>query len=128
METITKPAGFGRSTEAKYRRFRRWLDTPHGKNVYGMFTRFAEMYRRAGHGKCGANLIGNRVRWETDVGEYTGHKITNDFLPMLARQLALDDASFNGFFRFHADPEGVEDTGPKAVDGNDPEHDYDDNA
>jgi hypothetical protein len=44
------------------------------------------MYRDAGHDRCGANLNGNRIRWEMSVGEYVGYKVSNDFLPMLARQ------------------------------------------
>ncbi|MBX9677414.1 MAG: hypothetical protein K2X38_01535 [Gemmataceae bacterium] len=120
MEDINKPAGFGRYSEAKYKRFKAWLDTPHGQNVYRMFKQFSQVYKDAGHEKCGANCVGNRVRWEVSVGPYSGFKISNDWLPMLARQLAHDDTGFKDFFRFHADPEPVE--------GIDPEHDYDDPA
>jgi hypothetical protein len=102
MENInSKPDIFARYTEAKYIKFKKWLNTPHGRNVYGMFKKFSEVYRSAGHDHCGANLVGNRVRWETDVGDYTGFKINNDFLPMLARQLVVDDPTFDGFFNFH---------------------------
>lgn len=65
METITKPAGFGRYTEAKYRRFRRWLDTPHGKNVYGMFTRFAEMFGSAVIPVMRGIAVGAAYVWDT---------------------------------------------------------------
>jgi hypothetical protein len=153
MEDNIKPASFGRYSEAKYNRFKKWMDTPHGQNVYRMFRKFSHDYRNAGHEHGGANCVGNRVRWEVSVGEYKGFKISNDFLPMLGRQLVIDDTSFEGFFRFHADKENNPGTDPEhdpeAVEtttsepshevyenhylcalttGIDPEHDYDDNA
>ena len=115
MNTNTMPAVFARYSAAKYSKFQKWLATKHGQSIYAMFRRFAELYREAGHDRCGANLIGNRVRWETDVGEYSGYKMCNDWLPMMARQLVIDDASFKDFFGFQAT-------------GADPEHDYDDPA
>ena len=116
-DTKTKPASFGRYTQAKYVKFRKWLATTHGQAIYGMFEKFSTDYRTAGHYKTGANLIGNRVRWETaTITNFIGYKVSNDWLPMMARQLVEDDASFDGFFNFHDDP------------GTDPEHDYDDEA
>jgi len=118
MEDITKPASFGRYSEAKYNRFRLWMDTPHGQAIYSMFKKFSTDYKSVGHEKTGANLIGNRVRWEVSIGaEYTGYKVNNDFLPMMARALVHDDPSFDGFFNFHDDPDII-----------DPELDFDDAA
>jgi hypothetical protein len=48
------------------------------------------MYRDAGHQRCKANLIGNRIRWKMSVGEYVGYKVSNDFLAMLARQMVIE--------------------------------------
>lgn len=101
MNNTIMPDIFARYTQAKYNKFQKWLNTKHGQNIYSMFRQFSNAYKDAGHDHCGANLIGNRVRWEVSVGEYTGYKVSNDFLPMMARQLVLDDASFDGFFNFH---------------------------
>jgi hypothetical protein len=35
------------------------------------------------------------------VGEYVGHKVSNDFLPMLARQMVIDQPDYATFFTFH---------------------------
>ena len=85
MKTTTMPDIFSRYTQEKYDRFQKWLTTKHGQTVYALFRKFSEMYSNAGHDRCGANLIGNRIRWEMSVGEYVGYKVSNDFLPMLAR-------------------------------------------
>jgi hypothetical protein len=104
MSTTSKPDSFNRYTEEKYLRFKKWLDTSHGQTIYRMFCNFAESYRSSGHERCGANLIGNRIRWEMGVGDYTGFKICNDFLPMLARQLVSEQPAFRDFFNFHEKP------------------------
>ncbi len=101
MNTTTKPEIFTRYSQEKYDRFIKWLNTKHGQTVYTLFRKFSEMYRKAGHARCGANLIGNRIRWEMSVGEYVGFKVSNDFLPMLARQMVIDQPDYGDFFTFH---------------------------
>jgi len=101
MEITIIPELFARYTEAKYNRFKKWLATSHGQTVYTLFRQFSEAYRNAGHDRCGANLIGNRIRWEMSVGEYVGYKVSNDFLPMMARQMVLDEPTYADFFTFH---------------------------
>lgn len=101
MNTTTIPGIFARYTKAKYDRFQKWINTKHGQTVYALFRKFSEMYRNAGHDRCGANLIGNRIRWEMSVGEYVGYKVSNDFLPMLARQMVIDQPDYGDFFTFH---------------------------
>jgi hypothetical protein len=97
----TIPPIFSRYTPEKYSRFQKWLNTKHGQTVYTLFRKFAEMYRNAGHARCGANLIGNRVRWETSVGEFVGYKVSNDHLPLMARQMIVDQPEYDGFFTLH---------------------------
>jgi hypothetical protein len=92
---------FSRYSTVKIDRFKKWLGTPHGAKVYELFTGFARQWSEAGHSKCGSALIGNRIRWEMNIGEFNGYKIPNDFLPMLARQLVVDDPAFHGMFSFH---------------------------
>jgi hypothetical protein len=82
-------------------KFKKWLRTPHGAKVYQLFSGFARQWYEAGHSKCGASLIGNRLRWEMHIGEFNGYKIPNDYLPMLARQLVVDAPEFDGMFSFH---------------------------
>ncbi len=95
------PGIFSRYTNEKYDRFQKWINTKHGQTVYALFRQFSEMYRKAGHDRCGANLIGNRIRWEMSVGEYVGYKVSNDFLPMMARQMVIDYPEYANFFNFH---------------------------
>src|SRR3954447_16860208 len=94
----TMPGIFSRYTKEKYDRFQKWLNTKHGQTVYALFRKFSETYRDAGHDRCGANLVGNRIRWEMSVGEYVGYKVSNDFLPMLARQMVIDQPAYADFF------------------------------
>ena len=101
MNTTSIPEIFARYTQAKYDRFKKWLASKHGQTVYTLFCQFSETYRNAGHARCGANLIGNRIRWEMSVGEYVGYKVSNDFLPMLARQMVIDQPDYGDFFTFH---------------------------
>lgn len=101
---------FARYTEAKMQRFRQWLQTSHGKQVYSLFRKFAERWRDAGHDRCSACLIVQRLRWECGiVGKYNGYKISNDHAPMLARQLVQDHPEYAGFFAFHEDNTDHED-------------------
>jgi hypothetical protein len=101
MNDTSIPGVFARYTQAKYNTFKTWLATKHGQTVYTLFRQFSETYRNAGHARCGANLIGNRIRWEMSVGEYIGFKVSNDYLPMLARQMVLDQPDYADFFTFH---------------------------
>jgi len=96
---------FSRYNQRKIMQFTSWLTTPHGRQVYSLFRTFAAAWRQAGHDKCSASLITNRLRWECAItARYQGYKVTNDFSPMLARQLVQDDPTYGGFFSFHTDP------------------------
>lgn len=109
METTNKPEIFSRYTNEKYSKFQTWLRTKHGQAIYGMFKNFSTIYKTAGHEKTGANLIGQRVRWETQTNtEYIGFKVSNDWFPMMARQLVEEDATFKDFFNFHQDKDNNE--------------------
>jgi hypothetical protein len=101
MNTTSMPGVFSRYSQEKYNRFQTWLNTRHGQTVYSLFRKFSETYRNAGHDRCGANLVGNRIRWEMSVGEYVGFKVSNDFLPMMARQMVIDQPDYATFFTFH---------------------------
>lgn len=84
----------------KRNRFDKWI--ARNPNIYKLFRRFAEQYRDAGFDKCSAALIGNRIRWEVAIKTVGNDlKLSNDFLPMLARKLACDDPTFISFFSFH---------------------------
>ena len=82
----------------KYDKFQLWLKSKHGSRVYALFVKFAKTWRDAGNDKCGASLIGNRIRWEMAVGAYQGFKVQNDWLPMMARQLIQDNPTYRTFF------------------------------
>jgi hypothetical protein len=102
MENLNHHPLWQRYPEDKIKRFNRWMNTPHGRQVFDMFKRFASTWREAGHDRCSASLITNRLRWECAVtAKYQGYKITNDYSPMMARQLVQDDPTFDGFFSFH---------------------------
>jgi hypothetical protein len=91
---------WARYSMKKIDKFNLWVQR--NPAVYPLFRKFAEQYRAAGYDKCSASLIGNRIRWETAIAITAGeYKLSNDYLPMLARKLATDDASFLSFFSFH---------------------------
>jgi len=98
-----------RYPQGKLMKFHNWINTPHGREVYTLFRKFAATWKQAGHDKCSASLITNRLRWECAItAKYQGYRITNDFSPMMARQLVQDDPSYGGFFSFHSsDPRPV---------------------
>ena len=74
---------------AKYQRFREC-----NPQVYAAFVWLARRYREAGRTACSAVLLGNVIRWHTDIGEMEGDfKNCNDWLPMMARELVVTDAS-----------------------------------
>lgn len=80
-------------------KFEAWIAK--NKLVYTLFVRYAKQYRNAGFDRCSATLIGNRIRWETAVKTVgSQYKISNNYLPMLARKLACEDSSFLSFFVF----------------------------
>ena len=107
MDNIIKPELFARYSEQKYQQFQQWLRTPHGQKIYALFVQFSQIYKDAGHLKCGGNLIGNRLRWETGVvGAYQGYKLPNDYIPLLARQAATDHEAFRDFYTFHGKATG----------------------
>lgn len=88
-------------------RFQQWLDSPHGREVYGLFVKFAGAWRESGKDKCAFVLVLNRIRWEMNIANPypDGYKISNNVGPMMARHLALTDPSYRHFFRFHGDDE-----------------------
>jgi len=93
---------FDRYSPSKLAAFTKWLQTPHGKEVYGLFVKFATTWRDAGHDKCGYSLILNRLRWEMTLkAKWQGYKVRNEYGPLMARQLVQDDPTFDGFFAFH---------------------------
>ena len=70
----------------------------------GLFAQFAGQWRQTGRDKCAASLIVNRLRWEYGLkSKWEEFKISNNHIPMLARQLVDDDSSFRHFFNFHGD-------------------------
>ena len=90
---------WGRYSMTKIEKFDKWLDR--NKIVYKMFCQYAKQYRDAGYDRCSAALIGNRLRWETAIQTFGNeYKISNDYLPMLARKLACEDSTFATFFQF----------------------------
>lgn len=106
-DAATPPDGghaqlFARYSGGKMDRFTKWLNSPHGNEVYELFAKFAREWLKGGHEKCGASLLGNRIRWEMAIdADFAGRKVPNDYLPMLARQLVVDDSAFTDFFNFH---------------------------
>jgi hypothetical protein len=92
---------FSRYSSMKVDQFRAWLAKPPGQRVYQLFSGFARQWWEAGHTKCGASLIGNRIRWEMQVEGFDGYKVPNNYLPMLARQLTVDQPELDGLFNFH---------------------------
>ena len=54
----------------------------------------------AGHKKCSAWLIVNRIRWETTiVTKGTDFKISNDFIALYARLFHVRYPEHEGFFK-----------------------------
>jgi len=83
----------------KIQKFDTWIQR--NKLVYTLFVKYAKEYRNAGYNQCSAALIGNRIRWETAIKTVGNpYKISNDYLPMLARKLVCEDESFLSFFQF----------------------------
>ena len=73
---------FQRYSTNKIGSFDRWVKGPHGREVYGLFTRFAHQWRDVGNYHCSASLIGNRIRWEMSVDERTnGYKFPTTTCP-----------------------------------------------
>ena len=97
---------FSRYNQGKIMKFVNWLNTPPGREVYTLFRTFAAAWRQAGHERCSASLITNRLRWEcATTAQYQGYKITNDYSPMMSRQLVQDDPTYGDFFSFHTRPD-----------------------
>ena len=91
---------FAQYSPEKMTRFQQWLSR--NSAIYEMFKRFALEYRGKGYTRCSAALLAQRVRWECQI-EYVGtggYKIMNDYIPMMARQLAVDDPSYAEFFSY----------------------------
>lgn len=79
---------------AQYQQFRKA-----SPQVFDAFVTLAKQYRDAGRTKCSAALIGNVIRWHTAIGEIKGdYRISNNWLPFMARELIVQDSSFTNFF------------------------------
>ena len=92
---------FARYPKSKIAKYKRWMKR--NPLVYKMFVKYANQYRDAGYDQCSASLIGGRIRWECAIKTVGNpYKICNDWLPMMARQLALENATFGTFFSFRA--------------------------
>jgi hypothetical protein len=50
MNTTSIPGIFSRYSQEKFNRFQTWLATKHRTTIYAQFS---EMYRNAGHVRCG---------------------------------------------------------------------------
>ena len=72
-------------------------DNPH---VWKLFEKFSLIAIAAGHQKCSAWLIVNRIRWETTiVTKGTDFKISNDFIALYARLFHVRYPQHDGFFK-----------------------------
>ncbi len=73
-------------------------------DVFDLFEKFARQAKASGRGRFGAFMIGNRIRWYTQV-EVVGddYKINNNYLPYWARLLMLKyEDDFAGFFELRS--------------------------
>lgn len=73
----------------------------HAENpqVYAALRRFALEAKRAGRRRMSINMLGERVRWYTDIetrGE--SYKVNNNFRPFYARLLMTKEPELAGFF------------------------------
>lgn len=78
----------------------------HGLNpeVYELFDRFARELIRAGHRHGSANLIFERIRWETAIDPNGGEpvKLNNNYRSRYARLWENRNPRHRGFFRTRA--------------------------
>lgn len=81
----------------KETRFNKYLaDNPH---VWQAFVKFTMEAICAGHKRLSAELVVNRIRWETLIREKSGEfKINNDLKPFFARKFMADYPEYQGFF------------------------------
>lgn len=67
--------------------------------VFEQFARFAKQAKETGMERCGARLLGERIRWYLQVETRTDdYKINNNHWPYYARLLMLTRPEFDGFF------------------------------
>jgi len=81
-------------------RFAAWREFHHANpHVFELFERFANEARKSGRKRFGARMIGERIRWYSQI-ETSGSdfKINDHCWPYYARLLMAIDDSFRGFF------------------------------
>ena len=67
--------------------------------VYPMFKEFTFELIRAGRKRAGANMIIERLRWETAIRTKGDFKINNNYAPDLSRKFMEDHPQHKGFFQ-----------------------------
>jgi hypothetical protein len=67
--------------------------------VYKLFSRFAYEAINKGHTRLSAEMIINRIRWETSVVTTDkDYKINNDYKPFYSRMFMVQNPKYNLFF------------------------------
>jgi len=93
----------------RYQRFRKF----HKENptIYKLFREFAiSAYERGHRSHFGARMIGERIRWYTNVDTTDKqYKINDHYWPYYARLLALTDLRFSDFFEMRGGGADVDD-------------------
>lgn len=85
---------FDNETESRFQTY--LAENP---QVWEAFVKFTSEAIRAGHKRLSAEMIVNRIRWETMISEKNStFKINNDFKPFFARKFMLEYPIYDGFF------------------------------
>ena len=71
-------------------------------NVYKLFKRFTKEAIKSGHTRLSAEMIINRIRWETSITTNEEYKINNIYKPYYSRMFMHDFPKYNEFFRLRA--------------------------
>lgn len=87
-------------------RYFAWRATDHGKEVFGLFKRFAHEAHESGRREFGPNIIVERIRWYTNVETWTQDseefKVSDIFTSRMARELIAKEPAFEEFFNLRA--------------------------
>ena len=67
--------------------------------VYKMFKRFTFEAMNKGHKHLSAEMIINRIRWETKIITNEDFKINNDYKPFYSRLFIVEHPQHKDFFR-----------------------------
>lgn len=68
-------------------------------DVWAMFTKYAFEALRAGRSRLSANLIFERIRWETLIcGSGDRFKVNNNYRPYYARKFHTEYPAYDGAF------------------------------